>query len=306
MLRAVLRTRPSVSRSFVSTVLLTRTYENESVANLKKLAKERGLSQKGNKSTLITRIQQNEKDKTLEAVSSAQRDPPVPTAAKVRQASTAATTPTAGIDTAGSEASSPVPGIPPDALPEHRLSSTAFTNISLPDLSQPIPESPTPIPFAPDHYNSINEPTPYEAVGATPIEPVIPQVLVVAGAATHHGGGPSHSLHDGNESSDRHEHAQRSEVASESKPTTPGGIWRDLADDIGLPTELRARKLTEGQQAAFDSLIETTNTTHDEKSHSRNLDKEEQRGVWLLLGLLGGSWLLGGVNSASKEPEDGH
>lgn len=133
-------------------------------------------------------------------------------------------------------------------------------------------------------------------------------MLVVAGAATHHGGGPSHGLHDGNESSDRHEHAQGFEAASESKskPTTSGGIWRDLADDIGLPTELRAGKLTEGQQAAFDSLIETTNTTHDDKTHSRNLDKDEQRGVWILLGLLGGSWLLGGVNSTSKETEDSH
>lgn len=52
MLRPLLRsqhlrssaTRPQ-HRYLVSSVLLTRTYENESVAELKKMAKDRGLSQ---------------------------------------------------------------------------------------------------------------------------------------------------------------------------------------------------------------------------------------------------------------------
>src|SRR5882762_7338362 len=108
MLRTVLRTRlrPAIqlrSRSLVSPVLLSRTYENESVADLKKIAKDRGLSpyvlifsflsvtpnifhRKGNKATLISRIQQHEQHKFLQAVSSAQ-DPPVPAGAQVRHAS---------------------------------------------------------------------------------------------------------------------------------------------------------------------------------------------------------------------------
>ena len=50
MLRTVLRAHhlpPAIHplpRSLVSSVLLTRTYENESVAELKKIAKDRGLS----------------------------------------------------------------------------------------------------------------------------------------------------------------------------------------------------------------------------------------------------------------------
>lgn len=141
-------------RHFVSSVLLNRTYENESVAGLKKLLKERGLSQyvvpflipatvaptplpnrTGNKSTLITRIQQHDQVKTLEAV----QDPAVHAGVQVRNASSAAPT------TSGSEVSGPVPGIPPTAQPEASLSKSAFTNVNLPDLSQPDPEAPTPI-----------------------------------------------------------------------------------------------------------------------------------------------------------------
>jgi hypothetical protein len=44
MLRVANRHLGRQQRSFVSSVLLTRTWENESVADLKKVAKERGLS----------------------------------------------------------------------------------------------------------------------------------------------------------------------------------------------------------------------------------------------------------------------
>lgn len=147
-------------RNLTSSVLLTRTYDNESVAELKKLAKDRGLSpyvmayslllsnktqitfnRKGNKSTLITRIQEHDQSTTLKAVSSSQQDPPVPVGVTqlVRRASSAAPA------TSGSEKSGPVPGIPPAAQPKSQLASTAFTNINLPDLSQPDAEIPTPI-----------------------------------------------------------------------------------------------------------------------------------------------------------------
>lgn len=78
-----------------------------------------------------------------------------------------------------------------------------------------------------------------------------------------------------------------------------------MAQDIGLPTSFKAARLTEGQRAVVDSLMETTNSVNQEKQYSRPLDKQEQRGVWVLLGLLGGSWLLGGVmnGSAKEEPE---
>jgi len=135
----------------------------------------------GNKANLITRIQEHDKRQTLEAVST--RDPPVPAGAQVRYNSSAA----ASTTTSGSEASGPVPGIPLAAQPTADLSATAFTNVNLPDLSQPDPEWPTPIPFYPDFYDSIHHPTPYKTAPEI-ADSGLPKVVVVAGSATHHGG----------------------------------------------------------------------------------------------------------------------
>lgn len=93
------------------------------------LAPTRLAFRSGNKSTLITRIQKHDQLKTLEAV----HEPTVPTGAHIRYASSTA------------EVSGPVPGIPLAAQPELSLSKSAFTNINLPDLSQPDSEAPTPI-----------------------------------------------------------------------------------------------------------------------------------------------------------------
>src|SRR5882757_4554057 len=82
-------------RNLVSSVLLTRTWENESVAELKRQAKIRGIipyvhpsatprillismSRKGNKATLIQKIQEHDKSNVHGTVAS--RDPPVATA----------------------------------------------------------------------------------------------------------------------------------------------------------------------------------------------------------------------------------
>jgi hypothetical protein len=44
-----------------------------------------------------------------------------------------------------------------------------------------------------------------------------------------------------------------------------------------------------------------------EKEYSRKLDEDESRGLWVLAGLLAGSWLLGKVvNRTPKKVDDGH
>lgn len=81
-----------------------------------------------------------------------------------------------------------------------------------------------------------------------------------------------------------------------------------MADDIGLPTSLKFGQLTDGQKALFDSLLETTGTSNaKEKDHSRKLDKDEVKGVWALVALLAGSWVIGGVvNGAPKKEKVDH
>jgi len=248
---------------------------------------DRGLSPKGNKSTLITRIQAHDQHKTLQAVSV--QDPPQPPGAQVRHASLVAPT-----------ASGSVPGIPPAAQPTSHLAPTAFTNINLPDLSQPDPEIPTPIPFYPDSYDSIYHPNPY-----TSADPLPPKVLVVAGSSTHHGGGPSHNAFDGPESLDRHEYEPP--LSSSSSVTasaiSSAGVWQDVADDIGLSGLWNRGQVAGGRKAVLDSLLEKTGTSNArEKDHSRKLDRDEVKGVWVLVGLLAGSWVVGGlVNSPPKD-----
>jgi hypothetical protein len=61
--------------------------------------------------------------------------------------------------------------------------------------------------------------------------------------------------------------------------------------------------LTDGQKAVLDSLLAKTGTSNArEKEYSRKLDKGEVKGVWVLVGLLAGSWVLGGlVNTPTKD-----
>lgn len=85
----------------------------------------------------------------------------------------------------------------------------------------------------------------------------------------------------------------------------PTGFWQDVADDIGLPTSWKREQLTDRQKAVLDSLLEKTGTSNArEKDHSRKLDKDEVKGVWVLVGLLAGSWVLGGL--ANGPPKDKH
>ena len=60
-------------------------------------------------------------------------------------------------------------------------------------------------------------------------------------------------------------------------------------------------ELTAKRQAVMDSLLATTGTSSTrEKQHSRMLDVDEQKGVWVLLGLLTGGWIVGGLVNNEK------
>lgn len=61
--------------------------------------------------------------------------------------------------------------------------------------------------------------------------------------------------------------------------------------------------LGDAEKALADSLPDESTVGVGKKEgasaryEERRLDPEEKRGVWVLLGLLGGSWVLGGVLS---------
>jgi hypothetical protein len=97
------------------------------------------------------------------------------------------------------------------------------------------------------------------------------------------------------------------EPSSSSAPKTSilRSLFLDIADDVPLPKDLSVFKINKVQQALLDDLIEETLTsTGKSRSHTRTLDKEEIRGVWIILGLFAGSWLAGGLfKKESKYPE---
>ncbi|TFK42539.1 hypothetical protein BDQ12DRAFT_676385 [Crucibulum laeve] len=208
--------RPALRRNFVSSVLLTRTWENESVAELRKEAKGRGLPAKGNKATLILRIQEHDKSKTLDAIAS--HDPPVPSGVRnVSTISSSASKPSFPPD----EETGVSPGIPAAAEPHVTPPPELVFQVNIPDLSQPIPETPIEIPYLPDFWDSSALKTPVPEV-----EEILPKMVVVGGAGTHHGGGPSHNLSS----------AEEYVTPAESRKTPgQGGIWDDITEDIGIP-----------------------------------------------------------------------
>ncbi|KAI0807543.1 hypothetical protein C8Q74DRAFT_1313294 [Fomes fomentarius] len=259
-------------RSFVSTVLLTKAWESETVSELKKEAKRRGLSSSGSKATLVTRLQQDDKGKTFATE-------PAP-ASQVRRASTSTGTATE------------VPGIPSTAETTHPKYNLAF---KIPNTDVPAPEVPVAIPFVPDLWESSK--LKHESAPAPQNASLEPKVVVVAGAATHHGGGPSHNLYSSDTSSSS---ASSTPLYTRKTPTSDvGKLLADMADDVGIPTTFQLRGSGDAQ---YDVAAQTqTFAAQQGKSYSRTLDGDEKKGLWVLFGVFAGSWIAASLFAPVSE-----
>lgn len=254
---------------------------------------------------MITRLTEHDHNAQLQSLSTA----PVPT-----QRRSASTSPEAG---SGSTPGIPAVATSPDAGSTPGIPAASEATVTLPpdlpafflatripDLRKPLPVPSVQIvchttaivvtelialqPFVPDFWeSSTNKPKPVV------LEPTVPKVSTVASAATHPGGGPSHNLYEMSESS------PASGTAKPAAPTT-GGFWFDVARDMGLPTSYEAPTV----QWQFSETEATTKLTP--KTYSRSLDKDETRGVWVLLGLLAGSWVVGGIAKPTTKLPDHH
>jgi hypothetical protein len=155
-------------------------------------------------------------------------------------------------------------------------------------------------PFTPDFWESSRAKA--AAASALPEEPQIPKVIVVAGNAAH-----ADLVHV---SAPAREHVSVLEHHAEPSSSAPEvsnlrGLFLDIADDVPLPRDLSIFKINKAQQALLDDLIEETSTSTGKSGfHTRTLDKDEVRGVWIILGLFAGSWLAGGLlRKESKYPK---
>jgi len=73
-------------------------------------------------------------------------------------------------------------------------------------------------------------------------------------------------------------------------------FFLDVADDVVLPKDLSALKPHKGRLPQPEDLLDETSTsTETSEFHTRTLDKDEVRGLWIIFGLFAGSWLAGGL-----------
>lgn len=144
-------------------------------------------------------------------------------------------------------------------------------------------------PFAPDFWESSRAKA--EAARALLLEePQVPKVIVVAGDS-----GRADSMHISSEhvGVEHHPTAHHAETAPNSNLRS---LFLDVADDLTLPKDLSALNPSKGQLPLRDDLFEELSTsTEMRKFHFRTLDKNQIRGVWVILGLFAGSWLAGGL-----------
>ncbi|KAI6150425.1 hypothetical protein BKA82DRAFT_4115493 [Pisolithus tinctorius] len=277
LLRSVLQPatrRLSLQRTFVSTVLLSRTWENETVVALRKEAKLRGLSTKGNKPTLIARLQEYEEIRAApppQNPSSPGRD--VPGAS--RKVSSRAT-----------PASDPASPLPPQAAPSSEQQkpsvSAEFFAFKMPDSARPTLPSSAQVPYLPDFWDSAKLNS-----TVTDPDPEPPKLHVVGGAATHHDGGPTYLLEKHSEA----DTVQSVADVADKVIVIKSGNLQEVFADLGIPTTIRLRPVAD-------------NTVVEPPIQTRSLSREEVTGLYALLGILVGSWALGGILSPRPTVED--
>ncbi|KAI9466343.1 hypothetical protein BJY52DRAFT_1241412 [Lactarius psammicola] len=176
--------------------------------------------------------------------------------------------------------------LPPETPGTQAASTVPYLNIKLPDLSAPPPEPLVHIPFTPDFWESSRAKA--EANPAPPEEPHVPKVIVVAGDSSR--ADSSHILEP------VREHVDLDHSSSDPKVSNLRSLFLDIADDAVLPKDLDVLKVAKNRQGPLDDLIEETTTfVGESKFHTRTLDKDEVKGVWIILGLFAGSWLAGGL-----------
>lgn len=140
-------------------------------------------------------------------------------------------------------------------------------------------------PFAPDNFTS--------SVGSEtePVKSQQPKVMTVASASTHLDDGPRHSLHetvDGETSpSEQSSGGEAESDAQQGGESLSSSLFSGSAmaagASIGLGDAIRFPSLAGGKPY--------------QAPKNRPMTAEERRGAWVLAGLLGGGFLLGGLGS---------
>jgi len=265
-------------RGLASTMLLSTEKEwlSRSANELRREAKARGLSQGGTKTDIARRL--------VESLKSEQ------------------SAPLSTMSSSSSASSSPASTVSSTSTPQMRAFASSarynrgdevendkFTpkrkytlNVKIPEEREEVLPGPT-IPYLPDYYMS------HETQSASPtqkpLDPDRPRVLTVASASTHVDGGPSHGMHDTADAHALEDAASKAQAkaaelvdkAKQSVDTSALGVSSLVAEYVAWPK-------VEWEEKGSGSGKEEASTD--------KLSSEDRRGLYTLVGIFGGGWLL--------------
>jgi hypothetical protein len=72
-------------------------------------------------------------------------------------------------------------------------------------------------------------------------------------------------------------------------------MWSDVVHEIGLTSSISSIQKQFAEQGPSSSV--------SDEHYSRDLNPDEVRGLWMLLGLFTGLWIVAGIAKPSSEPE---
>ena len=135
-------------------------------------------------------------------------------------------------------------------------------------------------PVEPDNFRAkaIEEPEPTSSA---------PKVMTVASASTHHGGGPTHAIH---EATDPHS----IETKEEDTSVDISGLTSALSSAFGAPARALKSSGISGSLPSIGAAQGFEKKQGEYKANDKPLSGEEKTGLWIFGGIVGLGLLLGG------------
>ena len=150
-------------------------------------------------------------------------------------------------------------------------------------------------PFVPDFWDSKAKTAAAEAE-TRPSEPPLPKVITAAAENTFPGGGPSSRIYQSSETI---------KVFKEGGKQTTAETSGVLSNSLSKLSSLANLASSWGRQPASEEFVAKPSAEHEVGDAKRGLNHEEVRGLYVLLGIVGGGWLLGAIFSP-KKPQKHH
>ncbi|QRW00700.1 AAA family ATPase [Ceratobasidium sp. AG-Ba] len=186
----------------------------------------------------------------------------------------------------------------PSGSARHRWISS---NVKIPETPEAVDEGPV-IPFLAQKFDS---PPSESASPPQEVPDSVPRVVTVASAATHIGGGPQHAIHDAVDA-----HAIET-PDSDGKSGGSSFNLKGFLTELGIPVSFNIGQPGEAIRDAVASTgvsaPKVEKDTTNLKDAQRELNEEEQRGLYVLGGIVVGGLILGSFgNKKSTVKKEKH